>query len=845
MSNSSQRKRNQRRAHWLTKLKRVALLEKLEVREVPAIAVFGTELRITGSEFNDLVTVSLGPRGSGQIVATRTEVSSGGQTTESKTFALSSITSIRVSLANGDNQFTNQTSLPSIAFGGNGADLFTGGSGNDQLYGGGGNDVLKGLGGNDRLDSAAGVDILEGGDGADVLLGGAGNDNLSGGVGNDTLYGNDGDDTIQGGDGLDTLWGELGDDRLLGGNDNDVLRGGDGNDILEGQAGNDTLYGGIGADRLVGEVGDDTLYGEAGADLLYGGLGNDRAFGGTDDDRIEGNAGDDDLRGDAGIDHIEGGTGADLISGGDGSDRLYGNAQASTASTPDGNNTIRGGNGYDSIFSSAGNDLLYGDAGEDRIEAGDGNDRLWGGPDNDILNAGAGNDEAYGEGGDDKVQGGLGEDRVDGGAGNDLLAAVTVSTLIDAPEVSGNPVDTAGNRLFGGPGNDRLFGSDKADILNGDDGNDWLNALAGNDELYGGNGRDVLLGGSGMDKMDGGLGVDRLVAVDGAIDQIIPQPTNSTTIERDELWIDNLDRLSSLVAVTIVQSQHPAAVHVVNDYRAYDAIGSIQAKPALAWGISNLIDPDAREQHQNSNTLTKTDYGSSPLFGPDGPVWSDVDQGAVGTCYFLARLAALAKTHPQHIRDMVTELGDGTFVVKFLNQEGERVYVRVDGDLYRDGNILYADRGAGNAMWVAIIEKAWAIHRYGYATYDSISGGNGAQNDDRTDTSLALGIADTRVTQTIAPTPQLFANALKTFLDAGYGVVFGGRSFISDSMPLTPENYRRSEHILMLHSVETNSAGNVTKIRYYDLYGGPLKEMTNLSVFFYGCGGITAFKPLA
>ncbi len=71
------------------------------------------------------------------------------------------------------------------------------------------------------------------------------------------------------------------------------------------------------------------------------------------------------------------------------------------------------------------------------------------------------------------------------------------------------------------------------------------------------------------------------------------------------------------------------------------------------------------------------------------------------------------------------------------------------------------------------------------------------------------------------------------------------RSFINDNMPLIPVNYRRSEHILMVHSVETNAAGNVTKIRYYDLYGGPLQEMTNLDVFFFGCGGITAFKPIS
>ncbi len=202
-------------------------------------------------------------------------------------------------------------------------------------------------------------------------------------------------------------------------------------------------------------------------------------------------------------------------------------------------------------------------------------------------------------------------------------------------------------------------------MLSGNDGNDWLNAFAGDDQLYGGNDADVLLGDQAKTNWDGGLGVDRLVAIDNVLDQIIPQPSGAITVERDELWIDNLDRLGSLLAVTKVQAQHPDSVHVVGQYRAYDAFSIFQTQPALTWGLENLIDPDAREQHQANSTLNKKDFGDSPLFGPNGPVWNDIDQGAVGTCYFLARLAALANTHPQNIRDMITELGDGTFVVQF------------------------------------------------------------------------------------------------------------------------------------------------------------------------------------
>ncbi len=107
------------------KFKRIALLEKLEVREVPAISIIGTEIRIAGSELNDQVSISPGTRGLGQIVVTHTRIGTGGSTTESRTFALASVASIGVALGNGDNTFVNQTSLPSKVMGGLGADTFT------------------------------------------------------------------------------------------------------------------------------------------------------------------------------------------------------------------------------------------------------------------------------------------------------------------------------------------------------------------------------------------------------------------------------------------------------------------------------------------------------------------------------------------------------------------------------------------------------------------------------------------------------------------------------------------------------------------------------------------------
>ncbi len=135
MSRSSRQIRKAKTSRRHLKFKRIALLEKLEVREVPAISIIGTEIRIAGSELNDQVSISPGTRGLGQIVVTHTRIGTGGSTTESRTFALASVASIGVALGNGDNTFVNQTSLPSKVMGGLGADTFTGGSGNDEFLG--------------------------------------------------------------------------------------------------------------------------------------------------------------------------------------------------------------------------------------------------------------------------------------------------------------------------------------------------------------------------------------------------------------------------------------------------------------------------------------------------------------------------------------------------------------------------------------------------------------------------------------------------------------------------------------------------------------------------------------
>jgi Ca2+-binding RTX toxin-like protein len=83
----------------------------------------------------------------------------------------------------GDDGFTNNTSLPSTAYGGSGRDVLIGGLGSDVLRGGDDDDRLEGRAGNDSLYGDAGADTHVGGTGSDYIYA------KDGVAGNDVVYG--------------------------------------------------------------------------------------------------------------------------------------------------------------------------------------------------------------------------------------------------------------------------------------------------------------------------------------------------------------------------------------------------------------------------------------------------------------------------------------------------------------------------------------------------------------------------------------------------------------------------------------------------------------------------------
>lgn len=268
-------------------------------RLLASISLNGSELILGGDPDDNVASVSISGN---ELTASITGA-------ETVFFPVAEVETVRFVGLGGDDRFTNNTSLPSFAFGNAGNDTLIGGSGNDRLIGGTGIDTLTGNAGDDEIrGGATGTKEIDGGSGNDRLFGGSELNTIRGGDGDDLIYGGSQADTIFGGNGDDLLFPGQGDNIVRAGDGSDTVIAGVGNDRLFGEGGDDRLYGGVGDDELHGGDGNDVVVGRAGDDILNGGEGNDYLRGNDGDDLIQGQGGDDRLQGDRGDDRLVGGS---------------------------------------------------------------------------------------------------------------------------------------------------------------------------------------------------------------------------------------------------------------------------------------------------------------------------------------------------------------------------------------------------------------------------------------------------------------------------------------------------------------------------------------------------------
>lgn len=439
------------------------------------------------------------------------------------------------------------------------------------------------------------------------------------------------------------------------------------------------------------------------------------------------------------------------------------------------------------------------------------------------------------------ADGGLGNDSLTGGSGADFFV--------------GNYGDDV---LKGNGGSDSLWGSGGHDKIYGGGGADVLKGHGGNDSIWGGTGRDSIFGGSGDDKLYGEDGMDTIVTIGGGTDTI------TGGYQWDHVWMDTTDTITD---ATPNEWSH-GYIHQVDQFYSYSYNGGDTSTPvSKELNGQSLADPNSEYAFWINN------FSDKSLFASNGPTANDIFQGDTGDCYFMARLSAIAKKNPEIIRNMVVDLGDGTYAVRFY-RFGVPEYVRVDGDLYWDplsGKPIYAKLGQQDSIWVPIVEKAYAFWRKKQGTYESISGGYGgfqhvtpelgltqlekAQNEPVSAQQVIDWVAAGKPSGTtknkINAAVKDFLKWIKTELGNGNAVVVGAKSGLSDSIMLQLDDpntekdentWRIGQHIFMVDKVLTDANGNPTSLVVRNPYGtqGPGKDgyitITDFSVIYFCIG---------
>jgi hypothetical protein len=223
-------------------------------------------------------------------------------------------------------------------------------------------------------------------------------------------------------------------------------------------------------------------------------------------------------------------------------------------------------------------------------------------------------------------------------------------------------------------------------------------------------------------------------------------------------------------------------------------------------GPNDLLGQNYTDPAVTSAYYTYRNFAAYPLFAEAGPTPADINQGAIGDCYYLATLAAVADVNSAAIRQSVVDLGDGTYAVQFV-RSGATAYVRVDADLPTwngSMSLVYAGLGRQGSIWVAVMEKAFAFFRTAAASYAALDGGWMAE------ASNALGLSST--SRYSRPAQQSLMNLVAAELAAGKAVTYAS-GVVSDGAPLV------GYHAYSVDSVGYDAFGAVSSLRLRNPWG--------------------------
>lgn len=289
----------------------------------------------------------------------------------------------------------------------------------------------------------------------------------------------------------------------------------------------------------------------------------------------------------------------------------------------------------------------------------------------------------------------------------------------------------------------------------------------------------IYAGGGGSTISARGTAKNIIVSVgNSAIDTLTGNGINTS------FWVDTNDVVNASNAENNLGGVH----RIGSFYQPFTTTTTSPDYVPLTISGQNLTDP--------------TDSGSvvrlTASFWGQTPSMTDVNQGSLGDCYYLADLASLANQSVNKLRELAVDLGDGTYAVQFT-RNGVKSFVRVDGDLAAGGwnGLAYVHPGSNGSIWAPIMEKAYAFFRSARNTYASLGGGwMGTVFSD-------FGIANLNVTLSTTAASTLYST-FGAALNAGRAVTVATNSSIINGAPLV------GNHAYSLIGVNTDGFGNYT-----------------------------------
>ena len=143
-------------------------------------------------------------------------------------------------------------------------------------------------------------------------------------------------------------------------------------------------------------------------------------------------------------------------------------------------------------------------------------------------------------------------------------------------------------------------------------------------------------------------------------------------------------------------------------------------------GITHDIQPridnvggDSANSKGKGNGFSYQESNGTPYV--DGVSPTDISQGQIGDCWYIASLKAVASANPSVIENAITDNGNGTYTVR-LYHDGKPVDITVTGDqvVNEAGGQGFARSGNTGELWPQIMEKALASYE---GSYGAIEGG--------------------------------------------------------------------------------------------------------------------------